>query len=74
MLYEEESKHIFDIKKRVYYRLVADDKSPKNYIKFQDINEIRFIKHRCCNPNKNQNVIKMQGKLIAEYIKKPFNY
>jgi len=97
-LYEEESRHIFDINKKAYYRLVSDDKEVKNYIKFQDINEIGFVKNRHCNPKgggcyfvyglyltlknqiryelyssrKNQDVIKMQGKLIAEYIEKPY--
>jgi len=50
MLYEEESKHIFDIKNKVYYRLIAEDRSSKNYIKFKDIKNVRFREHKFYNP------------------------
>jgi len=47
--YEEESKHIFDINQKVYYRLIAEDKNPKNYIKFQDINSVKFREYVVSN-------------------------
>ena len=50
LLYEEESKHVFDIQKKVYYRLISDNKSPKNYIKFTDISSVSFGKVKFANP------------------------
>lgn len=97
LLYNQESKHIFDINQKFYYRLVGNDESKKNYIHFNDIDKVEFLERRYRNSKgsnyliysvslilknntkynlftsrENENILRMQAKLISSKINKDF--